>query len=252
MKYQFENPPTREGIIQEFGIHPDCLHRIQTFIESSVPNEDDFDSSKEQFSMVEAAFILKKLNLIEAFALLCSLPWNGWGRLVTLPGFFCAPHGVTESMVIEACFDKFGALEHFKIEKIPDFSFSPWAFETRVPSALIADREWLESHYEAAENAEHWMEDFTYSTAVAAVSSCPLSETQWRRKFVAEGWADSERQIATRLTGDPALLASWNSFLSGPTRAFAKLSQFETWDAGRDSWDMKPGPAFENFRAPLT
>lgn len=77
MKYKFENQPTREGMIEEFGIHSDRLHHIETFVQSIAVNEDDFDWTKDSFSMEESAYYLKRHNLIEAFAMLCSLPQRG-------------------------------------------------------------------------------------------------------------------------------------------------------------------------------
>ena len=239
MKYQFDKPPTREAIIQEFGINPDRLHRIETFIQSAVPNEDDFDLSKEQFSIVEAAFILKKLNLVEAFALLCSLPWNGWGRLVTLPGFFNAPCGVSDPLEISALFDKFGTLLRWEIKKIPFATSEPWIFEVRPPSELAADQAWMRAHYEAAEATENHMEEFKHSTAVAAVSRCPLSTVQWRRKYVGERWSDPGLGISSRLVEDEDL-AAWNSFVMHPSKAMAALSRFEKWAQGREKWDSVP------------
>lgn len=166
MKYQFENPPTREGIIEEFGIHSDRLHIVETFIRSIAAREDDFDSSKDKFTMEESALILKQCNLVEAFALLCSLPWNGWGRLVILS----LPRGCG-AVRITALFDKFGKLVQWpEAEHIHYPSLDPWAMERRSPAELVADEAWMTLH------GRGWVSPFAFwfpfISHVAAAHDC--------------------------------------------------------------------------------
>jgi hypothetical protein len=71
MKYQFDNPPTRQAMIEELGVNPDRLFLAEESIRSIAKNEDGWDGRKDESDAGEAAGLLLRWGLVEAFSLYC-------------------------------------------------------------------------------------------------------------------------------------------------------------------------------------
>lgn len=232
MIYQFETPPARESIIQEFGINPESLLLIENFIHNIATSEDDFGWWKDKYSMAEAAYILKRYNLVESFAMLHAIP----GRPSSDFFVFAEPRwGV---LSINACFDKFGKVLRWRDSELFDsfrLEISSSEMVRRSPNDFIEDDEWMAVHSERAWRCAMATDLLKDTTGVMAVSCFTLSATQWRRKYVAERWFHPHLKPSDRLL-DPHDLVEWDAQIKRMDGGPGYLDRFIEWARGRESW----------------
>jgi len=239
MIYHFDNPPSRESIVQEFDIIPDRLHRIETFIEGAAASmkEDDFDSHKSTYSMPETAFILKMANMVEVFALLCAFPRHRAELIVIFPPavrsvFYGGP------LKIEAKFDQLGNLVEWADSLCLQGYLDLTIGGDLSPDALIQSEGWVEKYESGSRElmrlASFLTEDSECSPVVTVCRSYH-SKTQWRRKFLAERWYDALKP-SERLS-EGADLAAWQAVGRTGVGKDEFLEAFLEWAAGRNSWD---------------
>lgn len=234
MTYHFDSPPSRDGIIQEFGIHPERLHQIETFTRHLATNEDNFDYFKLQYTREECAFILKQCNLIETFALLCSIPNRACELMILVPDMF------PQAVRISALFDQKGMPSIWLGGEACTAHPCPWSLKERQepPSALLENEKWSQNLLEVIECLQ-LQARLDSDPCVGAVASFPMSEVQWRRKFVSERWWHPGLKITEHLNGSDAL-AEWNLFIKQTENSLKEMDRFAEWAIGQESWDGLP------------
>jgi len=195
MKYQFDNPPTREAMILEFGADPERLTRAEESIKACAMHADDFEEGKEHYTGGEVARILMDCGLVEAFALLCTRMGRMRGEIV----IYRPRRGevVGGLLRVYAEFDSSGRLETINgtVDTGDPFILQEILCQAPRPAG------WRERCLTEIENYEHWRSVLKYGTIPDAVTVIryPLSVTQAYRKFIVERWCDPDVPTIERL-----------------------------------------------------
>lgn len=230
MQYQFDNPPTTGAIIAEFGINPERFHTIKCHLQTAAEQGREFEHWADTWPPEQLAGILRQAGLLEAFALLCSLPGCGGGCL-----YLCNPAGSEiPDVEVSACFDGRGMLESMKGDRWCLLDHAPWEFHTgRTPESIAADDALMGEWREMAEECLGWGVD--EEPGIVALSTFRHSEQQWRRRFVAERWYRNDLKPAERFV-DPELAGIWERIVASHNRFPEALARFLKWAEGRKTW----------------
>jgi len=198
MNYQFENPPTREAMCEEFGC-PVSVLKLATEslsdLADSLPL--DFlprgnDPAEKILSSGEVAQLLTRWGLEEVFCLYCRRLGGDEGQIKVLAEdiqtFHC-DYGVLE---ITAKFDKSGKisiLEGRKDDGSPE-GLTPDAIHADFFENEVKSEAWRNIQLEAADDFGCRWGSLDESKEILTVARYRLSHAQARRKFIAERWCD--------------------------------------------------------------
>lgn len=214
MKYQFDNPPTREAMILEFGADPARFHAAQEAIRSCASRATANNGGEEYYSETAVARVLMDCGLVDAFALYCVRHGAGRCRIAILPAWDGLPP-CGGLLTIQAEFHESGALKIMEgsLDEGEPFGMGLNAKFGAVPLHVLKDSEWREAcwkvirFYEGVRDAER---SYPWQDLVTVVRF-PLSPTMAFRKFIEDRWYDPGVPQSERLAC-PLDRVAWEDF----------------------------------------
>lgn len=204
MTYKFDNPPTREAMIEELGVNPDRLVLAENSIRDRAKSEDEMDWEKDKYSEGEVAYLLTRWGIAEAFALFCLRTGRSEGGIEVISS------GEGRVYSVRADFDQTGRLKMMKAKARDCDPFQGMRAEDAKSEAW---RELQRAKIEkATDETVSCGDDCDGRCPLVTVIRFPLSRTQAYRKFLAERWYDPDVPCLDRFAC-PLDRARFNSFL---------------------------------------
>ena len=193
MKYQLDNQPTREIMIEEFGGDPARLARAMESIRSAAVPIEEFEWEKQAYGKEATAHMLNLCGLVEPLALFATRLGGGFGRISILFSNQ-AVERIDGILRIRAEFDAAGTLKAMEgiVDEGEPFGLGVNYLAFRSASDL-QDSAWLEEREaEIAEYEEARSRECPDWSELVTVIRYPLSCVQGYRKFIAERWHDPD------------------------------------------------------------
>lgn len=185
MRYQFDNPPTRQAMIEEFGVTEQRLtfaeHSIMGLAKTFENRDASFEPGKTEYDQAETAGLLVRWGIAPAFALHCVRLDRDRGTIEVLDGSLRAVFRVS------AVFDRnHGRIDSLRAEAV-------WEFPGEGGAMVRVDEESEIAAWRLARNTGDFGNFFGWfgrAGEAAIVIRFPLSRPQAYRKFLSERWHD--------------------------------------------------------------
>lgn len=195
MRYQLDNPPTREMMCAEFGIDEGTLRHATNLLDELAAGTDALERGKERYTSGEVARLLRRWGLSSPFVMLCRRFGGTSGRIKILSRDLHPSDGRYGVATVSARFDKFGLIE--LLEATVDYGsvgdVTPEGIKGGFFKGHVTQAKWRGEQCEAAAiYGQTWRDWIAESTEILTVARYRVSNQQAWRKFVSERWFDPD------------------------------------------------------------